>query len=258
MDSSISDLAELLIAARTDRKPIVSVPDDLIPSTMERAQAVDDAVARISGWPVLGWKIGCTSTYAQELLGTDGPFAGRVYDVRHSGAVLTVEELPSETLLEGEFAFVLGRAIDSTSDVVDRAGLAERVAEIRPAIEVVGGRYADFVGLDVRLLVADAGANGLVVLGEPADAVDPTSLASAGATMAVDGSQTGAGTGADVLGDPLDALLWLVHHLQERGIGLDAGQVVSTGTATQVAPIQSGSTATAEFDLVGSVSLTLG
>ncbi len=258
MDSSISSLAELLIEARTEGRAVESVPDDLIPPTMERAQAVDDAVAHMSGWPVLGWKIGCTSIYAQELLGTDGPFAGRVYDVRESGTVLAIDELPSEPLLEGEFAFVLGQGIDPDADPIDRAGLTARVAEIRPAIEVVGGRYASFVGLDVRLLVADAGANGLVVVGEPAVAVDPASLAAAGATMSVDGSRTGAGTGADVLGDPLDALLWLVHHLRARGIGLEAGQLISTGTATQVAPIQSGSTATAEFDLVGSVSLALG
>ncbi len=254
--SAVDRLAELLIAARSAGSPIDSVPDELMPSTMAEAEAVDDAVAALTGWPVLGWKIGCTSIYAQELLGTDGPFAGRVYEVVDSGAVLEDAALPVEPLLEGELAFTIGTSIPAEQEPLDRSALIHAVANVRPAIEVVGGRYATFVGLDVRLIIADAGANSIVALGPAADGVDLTQLGSVEATMTVDGDVTGSGSGADVLGDPLTALHWLIGHLSNRSIGLEAGQVVSTGTATQVAPLHVGSSATATFNGVGSVSLS--
>ncbi len=254
--SDVLRLAELLIEARLAGTPVGPVPDELVPTTIEDAQAVDDTVASLTQWPVLGWKIGCTSTYAQELLGADGPFAGRVYRVLESGAILDGAEVPAEPLLEGELAFTMGESIPAEAGSVDRERLIEAIADVRPAIEVVGGRYANFVGLDVRLIIADAGANSLVLLGPRATGVDLAMLKSTEAAMVVDGQQTGSGTGADVLGDPLNALHWLVDHLLSRGIGLDAGQLVSTGTATQVAPLHAGSMATATFDGVGSVSLT--
>ena len=38
------------------------------------------------------------------------------------------------------------------------------------------------------------------------------------------------GTGANVLGDPRVALTWLVNELAAHGMGLQVGEVVTTGT----------------------------
>lgn len=256
LDSNLRQLAKLLIDARNSGAPVGDVPDELVPPTVEDAQKVDDLVAEMSGWPVLGWKIGCTSTYAQELLGADGPFAGRIYTVLDSGARLDGSDMPSEGLLEGEFAFTLSTDIAADSGPIGRSDVLAAIADVRPAIEVVGGRYAQFVGLDLRLIVADAGANGLLVVGPAVVGVPLDELDSAEADMEVDGERTGAGTGADVLGHPVDALYWLTDHLAKRGINLEAGQIVTTGTATQVSKLPAGSSATANFAGVGSVTLS--
>lgn len=255
-DSPLLRLAELLVDARRTGRPISEVPDDLVPPTVRDAQIVDDLVAEISGWPVVGWKIGCTSTYAQELLGSDGPFAGRVYSVRETGATIGATDLPSEAMLEGEFAFTIGSTLAGEAHVPTRSDVVAAIADVRPAIEVVGGRYVKFVGLDLRLIVADAGANALLVVGPPVTGLDFEQLGTAGAEMTVDGTQTGAGTGADVLGHPLDALHWLTTHLAGRGIALETNQIVTTGTATQVANLPAGASATAAFENVGTVSLS--
>jgi 2-keto-4-pentenoate hydratase len=72
--------------------------------------------------------------------------------------------------------------------------------------------------------------------------------------MEVDGTVTGSGTGADVFGGPIQALAWLVGNLSSRGLTLSPGQVVTTGTATQVTRLPPGSTATLTVDGVGTVS----
>ncbi len=61
MSDAISALAELLIEARTSGTPVESVADELIPPASDVAERVDDRVAELTGWAVLGWKIGCTS-----------------------------------------------------------------------------------------------------------------------------------------------------------------------------------------------------
>lgn len=255
----IDALAARLIEAREHGRAIDQIPEAETPVDAVEAQLVDDRVAGMTGWPVLGWKIGCTSEQAQQMLGYPEPFAGRIYSMFDSGHTLTGDQLCSEPRLEGEFAFTLGR--DLEPGVVDRSGFGREaalasVAELRPAIELVGGRYANFVGLPVPLLIADGGANSHLVLGPSVTEPDLAGLASVAVTMSVDGSIVGRGSGADVLGHPLDALAWLVSHLGGRGISLTEGQMVTTGSATGVSPFPGGTTATATFDGIGSVSVS--
>lgn len=254
----IEGLASILIEARTEGRSVDEIPAEVVPVDVVEAQSVDDRVAARTGWPVLGWKIGCTSEHAQKLLGSPGPFAGRVYSVFDSGVELSGDQLCSEPHLEGEFAFTLGRDLEPAGpeSAHDRQTVLAAVTDVRPAIEVVGGRYSRFIGMPLPLLIADAGSNTHLILGEPAEGVELGDLRSAGAEMRIDGSVAGRGTGADVLGDPVEALVWLANHLSDRNIGLGEGQTVTTGTATQVTHLPIGATATAVFDGIGSVSVT--
>ena len=251
----IDGIASALIEARTSGIPIEEPPEERRPADVIEAQRIDDRVAEMSGWAVQGWKIGCTSAHAQEVLGSPGPIVGRVYSVLESGAELTEDQLMGEPSVEGEFAVVLGRDI-TPEDNLDRAAVIGAVAEVRPAIELVGGRFTRFVGLALPTLIADASGNSHLVLGRAASGFDPERLVGAGGIMTVNGLVAGQGTGADVLGDPINALEWLVAHLKERGISLQAGQVITTGTLTQLASLSAGATAKAAFDGVGEVSVS--
>jgi len=59
-----------------------------------------------------------------------------------------------------------------------------------------------------------------------------------------------------VLGHPLNALEWLVNSLGARGLGLKAGQYVTTGVTTEVYMAQRGDRIMADFGAVGAVELT--
>ena len=50
-----------------------------------------------------------------------------------------------------------------------------------------------------------------------------------------------------MLGDPVNALVWLANRLPDQGRELKAGDVVTTGTAAGVAWCEAGDTAVAEF-----------
>lgn len=261
-------LARLLIQSRRQRiaLDLGDLADQgLEPASDVEANEVDDLVAELSGRPVRGWKIGCTSEHAQRLLNAAGPFAGRVYTVLQPDPspkggpdpVVVDEPFAVEPLLEGEFAFTFGAGLPPTGEPRDRSTVVEAVAMVHPAIEFVGGRYQEFLGAPLRFIIADAGANIMLVLG-PGVALHAglaDRLNGLAATMTVDGEVTGSGSGGDVLGHPIDALVWLVNHLAGRGIGIDAGQIVTTGTATQVCTLPIGSRARLEIATIGSVAV---
>ena len=64
------------------------------------------------------------------------------------------------------------------------------------------------------------------------------------------------GSGANVLGDPRNVLLWLVNELSKRGMGIKEGQVVTTGSAADVIKVKAGDKVVADFGDFGTVETT--
>jgi 2-keto-4-pentenoate hydratase len=73
--------------------------------------------------------------------------------------------------------------------------------------------------------------------------------------LLVNGDIVREGSGAAVLGDPLNAWRWLAQTLSSRGLGLKAGQYISTGVTTDVYMAELGDRITADFGPVGSINL---
>jgi 2-keto-4-pentenoate hydratase len=67
-------------------------------------------------------------------------------------------------------------------------------------------------------------------------------------------SYTRDGVGANVLGDPRTALVWLVNELSQLGLTLAAGQFVTTGTCVVPLEIVVGDTVEADFGALGRMS----
>lgn len=62
------------------------------------------------------------------------------------------------------------------------------------------------------------------------------------------GQALGAGKGADVLGHPLNAVVWLVQALKAEGMSLAPGQLVSLGSFSALLPPKPGLQVTAHYD----------
>jgi 2-keto-4-pentenoate hydratase len=72
----------------------------------------------------------------------------------------------------------------------------------------------------------------------------------------INGEQAAVGTGAEVMGDPRTALVWLAEELAHLGTGLGAGEIVTTGSTTPVPVISAGDAVRADFGPHGSVEIT--
>jgi 2-keto-4-pentenoate hydratase len=247
-----------LYRARVEHRTITSLPDGVAPLSVDDGYQAQAAWSAHVDWPVAGWKIGCTSLAAQEMLSIAHPIGGRVFApfLYHAPATLPASAFTAP-LVEGEFAFVIDVDLPARDRPYERAEVEAAVGAAHPAIEIVDTRFADFVHAGAPNLIADCSANGALILGPTTEDWRGIDLAAAPVAMRIDGVTVGSGTGADVYGHPLDALTWLVGLLSRTGVGLRAGQVVTTGTCTGAVPLPPGSTAHADHGPLGTAEVTL-
>lgn len=249
-------VAELLRAARHDCRPISELPEDCRPKTAAEAYRAQDAFLAKSGDRVAGFKIGATSERAQTFLATDAPFAGCVLsrDLFESPATLSAGRFPFR-LVEPEFAVRLARDLPASYTAYDSAAVADAVASVHPAIELVTSGLADWSRQGVPSLIADNGVNGALVLGPACADWRDLDLPYHKVTLRVNGKPAGEGVGGNTLGGPMNALAWLANHRATRGLGLAAGQVVTTGVVTPFVELEAGEEAVADFGPLGQARL---
>jgi 2-keto-4-pentenoate hydratase len=66
--------------------------------------------------------------------------------------------------------------------------------------------------------------------------------------------RTPQGLGSNVLGDPVEALRWLVNELSATGRTLEAGHFVTTGACVVPIPVLPGQRVDADFGWIGRIS----
>jgi 2-keto-4-pentenoate hydratase len=252
----MNETAARLAEARRDGL-VVSTADLAEPTSAEEAYAVQDAVIRLLGHPVAGYKVGSTSKEAQRILGTSEPGSCPVpapyLFASPARIALVPDQMPA---IEGEFAFRLGRDLPARDADYTRTEVAEAIDAVAGAIEVVGTRIeGGLAGKGRYFVTADCGANLALVVGDWTTDWTSLDLTSHRVAVRIDGVPAGEGTGARALDDPMNVMVWLANHQSQRGLGLKAGQCVSTGTCTGLAPVRPGNRVIADFGGLGIIEI---
>jgi 2-keto-4-pentenoate hydratase len=234
---AVESAAELLAGLRRSGNRFGGFSSALRPIDEGQAYSIQASLHRRlagHGWgPVVGHKIGCTTPVMQAYLGIANPCAGGVFDKTvHRGSGHFAIPNGSRLGVECEIAVWMGGDLDSDRSI-DEEQASDAVASCAAAIEVVEDRYVDYRSLGAPTLIADDFFGAGCVLGPAVPDVKVEELASATATMWINGVAVGSGTGADVLGNPLRALTWLANNLVNRGQALRKGEFVLLGSLVQ-------------------------
>lgn len=247
--------AELLSMRRAQRiEP--DLPDRLRPTTLVEAYAIQDAVvAGLGAGEVIGYKCACTSPIAQAALHIDRPVYGRLLADTTSpdGATLATEHFVHR-VVEAEFGLLVADDVEPIEGGHTADTIADYVDAVIPAIEIVDYRYESWV-IGALQVAADNAIHGWWVQGDPVHDWRHLDLGDTPVTVERNGEVTTTGSGANVLGHPLNVLAWLADELPRFGRRLRAGDLVTTGVTTDVFEADGGDRIDAHFDGIGSVAV---
>jgi 2-keto-4-pentenoate hydratase len=248
--------AERIVAVFRARRPIDILPDELIPATLDEAYQVREVYEAIEAprrGQVVGYKIGLTTPIMQQLCGVDEPCYGAMFssEVRQSPAEIRVADY-CRVGIETEIAMLLGASLP------DGGGLARvtnAVEGCMAAIEVLEDLRHDYKRLTARSMVAGNVWNAGCVLGPPVGDWRRLDLADVSYRLTINGTEIGTGKGADVMGNPLNALSWLADKLAADGRPLRRGMVVMTGSTVPIKFPAPGDHAVVEVSGLGSAEI---
>ena len=104
-------------------------------------------------------------------------------------------------------------------------------------------------------IAADNAIHGWWLHGEPVTDWGGHDLAASAVSVSRGGELVTTGSGAAVLGHPLNVMAWLADELPRFGLQLRRGDVVTTGVATDVFEVGAGDTCVADFGPFGTVTV---
>lgn len=257
MSTPVEEAAARLRAAAQSRRPCAPVRELIGAQDLDAAYAVQELGTQrrlAEGARLSGRKIGLTSAAVQRQLGVDEPDCGMLFaDMQ----VTDSERAPAGWLLqpraEAEIAFVLGR--DLNREAMTAADVMRAIDYAVCAIEIVDSRIENW---DIRIAdtIADNASAGLYVLGARRVHLADVDLRACRMVARKNGVSVSQGSGADCLGNPLNAALWLAEAMVRTGRPLAAGDVVLSGALGPMVAVAAGDCFAIEIEGFGAASVS--
>jgi 2-keto-4-pentenoate hydratase len=255
MSPSVQTVADALLQAYRQQRPVDAAPLERLLHGPDDAYAAQDAVARASNWFAEAvpryWKSGGASrpavlTHAalppQRVWPSPADASGTHFNLR---------------LIEAEVALRLGRDVTpADAEALSHEAAPELVEAMTVSIEIVDSRWQQAREAGALLKLADLQSHGALVLGEwkPFAARD---WAKQTCTVHIGNAAPETFQGTHSLGEPAWLLpIWL-RHATRKGATVPRGTVVTTGTWCGLLEAHQGDRARAVFDGIGEAEVQL-
>jgi 2-keto-4-pentenoate hydratase len=247
-EAQLTEAANLLLDARRTMEPMVDLPADLQPQTLDEAYFVQDRMAEAYG-EVGGWKIGAPTPEATPMF---APMP-KIW-TRKSGAVLDAGTHRYRGL-EAEIAFLLGDDLPVRATPYTREEVIAAIASCHPVIEELESGIVDPGAVAKLSMVGDLQMHGGLIYGPAYPDWKNIDFTRELVTLAIDGVVRVERTGSNTSGDFLRLLPWLANEGSTRTGGLQAGQWITTGSWTGNIQAASATSVDVRFATAGRVEL---
>ncbi len=158
--------------------------------------------------------------------------------------------------VEAEIAFRLRRDLPPRARPYSEQTLADAIGEVLVAIEVCATRLADWKESSSPWKLADFQNNGALVAGSGIADWRSIDFGELEARFSIGGAVRKA-KGAHPFGNPFRLIPWLSRHCAKRGLGLHAGDVVTTGAWTGLETVRPGDEVIARFADIGEAKVRI-
>lgn len=243
--------ADLLMDARRTNRPIVDLPKEYRPMTLEEAYVVQDRMS----WAydaIGGWKVGASSPEATPV------FAPMPASWMSCSGCELHGVAHRYRGLEAEIAFRMGADLPPREKPYTLDEVVMAIASMHPAIEILETAFADPTQVSKMCTTADLSMHGGFVYGDPVPSWHDIDFSKESVTMSVDGTVRVERTGSNTAGDLMRLLPFLANEGAYRTEGLKKGDWITTGSWTGVTQGAAGSMAEAKFSTAGRVNLRFG
>jgi 2-keto-4-pentenoate hydratase len=234
--SRVARAAQFLLDEKRAGHPFSAIPKAYAPRSVQEAYEVQGAFHTLNAQDkgeVIGYKVALTTRVMQQMVGYDEPIPGAIFaSTVHTSPATTACADYTHLGIECEIAVRLRRDLPGAGEPYTRAAVTDAIDGVMAAFELVDDRnvhYPDFAG-NILSFIGDNAWNAGVVLGEAVSNWRDLDLAAVRGVMQINGEDVAEGVGADVMGHPLDALVWLADSQAARGRPLRAGMLVMTGS----------------------------
>lgn len=246
MQNDINQLESALLSASRAKADAAPLP--AIAPSLGEAYGIQRSVAANARLPIMVWKLGLTSSAAQERFGAAEPAAGRLPASAIYSDRSEIAFSGQEMFAEAELVFELGEDLPALDRPYTRADVCAALKGIYAGIEIVRTRF-ETSELTLPLLIADnVMAHGLVLGRKLASGWDDR-FADIPVALTRAGEEAVEGRTSRVLGNPLDAVVWLANWLRNNeACSLQREQLIASGTCTGATEIFAGDTVRVDFD----------
>ena len=246
---SIEVVADCLVQARKSGIPCDAPVSDP-PLSIESALRVQARVRELLGESIGGWK---ASLPKEDRILLAPIYAGGIV----SSQPCRVPAPKGMARIEPEIAFVIGKRLPPREGGYSLDEVCGSIAEARCVFELVGSRYISPDSTPYPEMLADC-LNNLGLLVGPAIASRdfPGLPAAMPLVIEADGVASRTVPGRHPDGHPTGPLVWLVNFLAGRGIALEPGQIVITGSYAGVLELPLATPVRIRFGDLGEIGTT--
>lgn len=205
-----------------------------------------------AGYVRSGRKIGLTSKAMRDLVNINEPDYGSIFFDGYfpNGGTLKVDQFVIPRV-EVEFAYKLKKGLNKKD--ITKEDVLDATEFIVCALELIDNR-ADMDEIRVHDSIADNAAFAGYTFGDMP--MDPyVDMRNVGVVVYKNNQQVSTSSGAAVMGDATNGIVWLANKMVELGEPLEAGEYVLAGSVVAAIPAKAGDSFRADFGAFGEVSV---
>ncbi|NMM35920.1 MAG: hydratase [Glaciimonas sp.] len=221
-----SAAAAILVARRRSGEQGPRLPECCRPSGLDAALEVQAAVSVQLGAGVAAWKCGLPAAGNLVLAPI---YAGTVHTI-DAGKQCALQARAGQARVEPELAFILGRDLPVRDRPYTPAEVDAAIARTHLALELIDSRYSNPDDASFAENLADGLLNSGLFIGPQVDAGQARAASAMAIKVTVATDKETRLDGRHPSGNPRAPLYWLAEFLRSKGLGLQAGQALITGS----------------------------
>ena len=247
----INNFSKSLAQARKKNLLIKPLPISICRDPNLVRQVLSFAETKLD-WHPIGFKIGATNKAIMKILKAKEPFYSYLYREQTFNTNKKLTLTPKTFGIELEIAYKISKKIFNIK-IDKKKQLKSYIHGIAPAIELVGCRQKldkiDYVGQ----AAVDFGLNISFVKTKIYKTKNILNLKLKTKITNLRNKKIYLGNSKNVMGNPINALFWLIKELQKRGVSLKDDFWVTTGSTTSIIPVTEGDQFLGDISKIGKI-----